>query len=638
MSRPGPGWTIVAALLLLTGAGGRAADEEATPVHAGTRLLHSASLWVEVGDPESDQCRWNQGTRFSPVANILRAQLSHREFVYSPVGGGALGYLGGLPMEFDIGQEAFQPDPPGYNEGANGAPFLKIGVGILRRDSGAYDFSKTYPIIEPARVTVTWQPDRAHFVQTLTGSANGYSCRLEEDVIVKNDRLILRYLLRNTGAKPFTTEQYLHNFLSFSGRTVGPSVRLTFPYDFTTSPAVTAWQPPPKGRTLALASAATVVRIANMIEYTEKVSSVPKIWVYPPQSYAGPHRFMVEHTESQQRVTVEASLPAVYVGLWTTDYQISPEQFLIIKLAPGEEIAYSRTYTFALDGFVRQDGTGDGRVDINDLSLACGSWLTESGAPGWLAACDISSPSDDRIDLRDLSAQARQWRQGDGLPAPLAYWTFDETTGATAHDQRGLHDMTLHNFPADGSQWAAGMSGGGLLCDGADDYAEVTGDFGISDKAPRTITAWIKSSEKPTTNQAILAWGEPAAGRHWLLEVDANRRLRFSCGGGYALATRLVGDTQWHHVAVALDPLVPEAPHVSDIRLYVDTRPQAVYEIAEAALDATESGTLRLGAPFDPNDSQPFPGVLDDVRLYNAALCPANIRQIYTATVPHEAP
>jgi hypothetical protein len=632
MSRLRLAEAVVAGLVLAACAGGPAAGEEATPLHAGTRLLRSGGMLVEIGDPNSGACRWNQGTRFSPVANILRVQFCHREFLYAPVGGGALGYTGGLPMEFDIGQETFQPDPPGYNEGANGTPFLKIGVGILRRDGGAYDFSKSYPVIEAGRITVMWQPDRARFVQTLAGNANGYSCRLEEDVVVKNDRLILKYLLRNTGTRPFTTEQYLHNFLCFSGRSVGPSVRLSFPYNFTTTPAVGPWLPPPPGRVLEVASAATVVRIANTLEYMEKATSVPKIWVYKPEGYAGPERFAVEHMDLQHRVAIEASLPAAYVGLWSTDYQISPEQFLIIKLAPGEEREFTRTYTFRLDGSVPQDATGDGTVDINDLSLTSGAWLTEPGAAGWLAACDVSDPADDRIDLRDLAALARAWRQDEGLPAPVAQWTFDESAGATAHDARARADASLYNFPEDGSQWVAGVSAGGLQCDGTDDYAEAAGDFGIS-KIPRTVTAWVKSSEKPTASQTILAWGAPAAGQHWLLEVDAKRRLRFSCGAGYALATRLIGDTQWHHIAVALDPLVRDQPRMSDIRLYVDARPQPVYEMAEAALDATGGRTLHLGAPFDPSESQPFPGVLDDVRLYDTVLCPAHVRQIYMATL-----
>lgn len=134
------------------------------PVHAGTRILHSGSLVVEVGDPDSPDCRWNRGLRFSPVANIIQVQLNGREFCYAPMSGGALNYLGGLPMEFDIGQESFQTDPPGYNEGANGSSFLKIGVGILRRNSSPYNFSSSYPVVELAHTTTTWQRDRAHFV------------------------------------------------------------------------------------------------------------------------------------------------------------------------------------------------------------------------------------------------------------------------------------------------------------------------------------------------------------------------------------------------------------------------------------------------------------------------------------------
>src|SRR5512147_528937 len=168
MSRAASIWVVATSVLgaLATGP----AQAQPLPVHSGTRILQSGSLVIEVGDPESVECRWNKGLRFSPVANVLRAQLRGQEFLYAPVGGGALSYLGGLPMEFDIGQEAFQPDPPGYNEGKSGDPFLKIGVGILRRDGAAYNFSVNYPVIELARTTVTWQPDRAHFVQTLTGN------------------------------------------------------------------------------------------------------------------------------------------------------------------------------------------------------------------------------------------------------------------------------------------------------------------------------------------------------------------------------------------------------------------------------------------------------------------------------------
>jgi hypothetical protein len=627
-------WRVVSILVVATSlmpilAGGRAQGEP-LPAHAGTRILQSGSLIIEIGDPESPECRWNQGLRFSPVANILRAQLGGQEFLYSPVGGGALTYLGGLPMEFDIGQEAFQPDPPGYNEGASGDPFLKIGVGILRRDAGAYNFSASYPVVERARITVTWQPDRAHFVQTLAGNANGYTCYLEEDVIVKNDRLILEYLLRNTGTKPFTTEQYLHDFLCFSGRPVGPSVRLLFPYEFTTSPDVAPWQPSGRSRGVAAAAGPVYARIGNSIEFMDKASGVPKIWVYKPTEYAGPELCAVEHAETLQRVVVATSIPAAYVGIWTTDYQVSPEQFLQVTLAPGEEARFSRTYVFCIDGFVPQDGTGDGTVNGSDLALLASAWLSRPGAADWQPASDVSSAGDDRIDLSDFAALAGQWRQEAGLPAPIGHWKFDETAGTIAADERGLYPGVLSGFADDNSQWVAG----GLRFDGTDDSLEIDDLPTRAGGGPRTLAAWIRLSERPTANQVILAWGDPAPGRHWQLEVDANRRLRFACGAGFALASRLVGDTQWHHIAVALDALDPARPHVGDLRLYVDAQPQTVYELNEQDLGACTTESLRIGVPDDPTAGTPFNGVLDDLALYDTALSPADIRQVYREAAP----
>ncbi len=98
---------LLSAALLTTAIQTVSAVDNPQPVHAGTRILQSGNMVVEVGDPDSPDCRWNQGLRFSPVANIIRVQLNGLEFCYAPINGGALSYLGGLPMEFDIGQGSF---------------------------------------------------------------------------------------------------------------------------------------------------------------------------------------------------------------------------------------------------------------------------------------------------------------------------------------------------------------------------------------------------------------------------------------------------------------------------------------------------------------------------------------------------
>ncbi|UCF17623.1 MAG: hypothetical protein JSW59_09205, partial [Phycisphaerales bacterium] len=363
------------------------AAENPQPVHAGTRILHSGNLIVEMGDPDSPDCRWNKGLRFSPVANVIRVTLDGRDFCYAPVSGGALGFVGGLPMEFDIGQEAFQPDPPGYNEGSSGTPFVKIGVGILRRNSGAYNFSSNYPVVELAQTTTTWERDRAHFLQTLSGTANGYSYRLEEDVIVKNDSIIMHYVLTNAGTRTFTTEQYLHNFLTFGQRNVGPNYRVYFPYDMTASPAPKQWEPPQyllAGRGYRwVDNNPPMVSLENMILYTQTISSVPKTWIYKPADYLGPDTVAVEQSDIGQRVVIDSSLRSAYIGIWTTSYQVSPEQFVVITLAPGEHAEFTRVYKFSADGSTPNDLTGDKTINANDLSALSSAWLTAPSDPNW---------------------------------------------------------------------------------------------------------------------------------------------------------------------------------------------------------------------------------------------------------------
>jgi Concanavalin A-like lectin/glucanases superfamily len=607
------------------------ANAQNLPVHEGTRVLRSGDLVIEVGDPASEACRWNQGLRFSPVANVLRLQLRGQEFLYSPLGGGQVGWLGGLPMEFDIGQEDFQPDPPGYNEGNSGDPFLKIGVGILTRNGSAYNFSSSYPIVELAETTATWGTDRVRFVQTLTGTANGYAYRLEEDLVVKNDRLIMRYVLENTGTREFTTEQYLHNFLAFSNRSVGPDYRVHFPYAFTASPEVPLWSPP-TSRLRTMAGNPDVVRQGNIVAYLARITSVPKFWIYKPEGYVGRDVFAVEQTGTGQRLTIDTSAPTPYVGIWTTDYQVSPEQFVLLTLAPGQTTAFTRTYAASVDAALTADSTGDGLVNAVDMSNISSAWLSAPGAVNWEPACDVAKPMEDRIDLADLAVLSGQWRRDARNPVPAAHWALDETAGLVAGDRLGRTPGTLHGFTGEGSHWVEGKIGGGLLLDGTDDAVDVTDVPALCRGTTRTVTAWVKTSERSAAPMTILAWQAPGRGLPFSFGLGSGGRLQVTCSGGSAVAQALVGDTRWHHVAAVLDPLESDKPRVSDVRLYVDGQRQNLYDLAEGEISIGCGEEVRIGGSFEPENPHGFGGVLDEMRIFDIALGAADIARIYAET------
>lgn len=598
------------------------------PAHAGTRLLRSGNLTVEVADPDSSACRWNKGLRFSPVASVLRRVRRPR-----------VPLLAGRRR----GPELHRRSTHGvrYRPGGLSARPARVQRGAQRRTlpedrrrhpqarQQSVRLHQELPGRRAVRTATTWQGDRVHFVQTLAGNAQGYRCELEVDLIVKNDRLIMRTVLRNTGTKRFTTEQYIHNFVCFSDRSVGPNVTLSFPYTFTASPSVAPWSPPTRVRGVLAAAAPEIVRIADTILYVQKVASPPKIWITKPQGYTGADLVVAEHLDTGQRLTIEASIPSVYTGIWTTDYQVSPEQFLLMTLAPGEQREFTRTYTFCADGLVPEDATGDGKVDANDLAILSSAWLSTPLSAGWLPAADVYATTPETVDLYDFTALASRWRQEGGLAWPVAHWKLDERAGSAAFDACGGHDGTLIHFATDGSQWVTGEVGGGLDFDGTDDLVEVVAYPGITGQRPRSITAWVKLGLRPGVNETVVAWGTTEAGRYWHLDVDKNRRLRLSCGTGFIVGSgRSVGETQWRHVAAVLSPVAGNSPRVSDVRLYVDGQAQTIYDLSDSPIDTAEESSLRIGASQDPDDPRFFYGVIDDVRIYDSALSMADIRRI----------
>lgn len=601
------------------------------PIHAGTRILQSGSLAVEVGDPDDPNCRWNQGLRFSPVANVIQVRLNGWEFCYAPRDGGQLTFAGGFPMEFDIGQESYQPDPPGYNEGRNGDPFIKVGVGILTRNSAAYNFSSSYPIVELATTTTTWETDRAHFVQTLKGTANGYAYRLEEDVIVKNDSLTMHYVLTNTGTKPFTTEQYLHNFSAFSRRPVGPNYRVKFPYDIEPSPEVKRWEPPtlvPGGRKPVVENKnGPMTLLENTLVYAKAASGVPKIWVTKPEDYLGADSFSVEQSDTGQRMIVDSTWRSAYVGIWTTDYNVSPEQFLIIDLGPGDEAVFTRTYHFFVDGSMRQDCDGDRVVNGRDLACLAGTWLRTPDRGGWDPAGDMSPEPDDHVDLRDLAVLGQTWGRSAIDPQPAAHWALDDGAGLVATDSVAQGHGSLLGFPTDDSQWVEGMVNGALRFDGVDDVVEVADYAGVGGKQARTVTAWFKVPDTPEQVQPLVSWGDDAPGASWVLMIGADGRVRLSNGAGFVAMGERPVDKDWHHVAAVLDPVDPQHPLISDVLLYLDGQRELIHNMVEAEIKTGLGSHLRIGGSLETATST-FTGVIDEVAIYPYALDMTAIRQM----------
>jgi hypothetical protein len=120
----------------------------------------------------------------------------------------------------------------GWDEARPGGTFVKIGVGVLRKDDARYDFVKLYEIVDPGRWTVKKGNDFVEFTQDLADPSSGYSyiyrktARLTEG----EPEMVLEHSLKNTGRRTIQSSVYNHNFLVLDQQPPGPDFAITVPY------------------------------------------------------------------------------------------------------------------------------------------------------------------------------------------------------------------------------------------------------------------------------------------------------------------------------------------------------------------------------------------------------------------------
>ncbi len=252
------------------------------------------------------------------------------------------------------------------------------------------------------------------------------------------------------------------------------------------------------------------------------------------------------------------------------------------------------------------DFTGDGVLNLLDFARLALLWR------GTEPAFDIAPPpnGDGVLDCRDLAGLSRYWMT---YPGVIAYWRLDETQGEVAVDKLGRFDGTAHGSPV----WrpGAGRISGALELDGVDDYIAVGNVLSPADVA-FTIFAWVRGGRP---GAVILSQSsETGSGEAWL-SIDASTGgLMTSMTDGSRITVPLVSDAVisdglWHHIRLVWDG--------SHRYLFVDGK--------EVAADQRVLGKLKFsGAHFylgAGNALQPgafWPGLLDDIRIYNRAVKP----------------
>jgi hypothetical protein len=221
----------------------------------------------------------------------------------------------------------------GFDAGGMGGRFLKIGVGILQRDTDKYDRFHTYPILNQGKRTTTAGKTSIRFYQVVAGDPSGYGYSYTKTVrlLPGKPTLVIEDRLKNTGKKPIDTTVYNHHFMTISPGEDGVELQAPF--------ALTNTRPMPPDVVKFNGARMTYIRgltgqeqvASDLTGFTNAVSD---------------NDFRVTNTKTGYGVRLRADMPVSRLLWWSVPSTMGIEPYMDVKLQPGEEKRWSHTLDY----------------------------------------------------------------------------------------------------------------------------------------------------------------------------------------------------------------------------------------------------------------------------------------------------
>jgi prepilin-type N-terminal cleavage/methylation domain-containing protein len=207
---------------------------------------------------------------------------------------------------------------------------------------------------------------------------------------------------------------------------------------------------------------------------------------------------------------------------------------------------------------------------------------------------------------------------GDNL---ISYWSF-ESASNLGKDFWGSNDGTLVNGPTQ----VDGVIGQALSFDGVDDYVSISTSASLDiDTNPVTMEAWVYPTSVSQSYREIIGRGVRGFNGYGLNLNTDKINLGYH-GGGSLNSVATLNANQWYHVVGIING--------ASSKIYIDGKVDntiGTVDIKASIYNATIGAFIT--AP--PNTyGYYFPGFIDEVRIYNAALTAQEIQKHYVESAP----
>ena len=220
-------------------------------------------------------------------------------------------------------------------------------------------------------------------------------------------------------------------------------------------------------------------------------------------------------------------------------------------------------------------------------------------------------------------------------------WKLDEGSGTSAADASGSgNNGTLVNSPT----WTTGKINGALSFNGVNNYV-VTPAVNLSGSRSASVSLWVNRAYNKTGGHALFESSpninasttgfmlfpddtSVCSGGGMLVGLRGNAGENLKC---YAQPTSGV----WHHLVVVFDK---SQNALNEVNLYLDGVLQTAQAQPSSSDNTNSFGTNPLYLMCRGGIGDFCSGIIDDFRLYNRSLSPAEVQQLYalgsTSTPP----
>jgi hypothetical protein len=223
----------------------------------------------------------------------------------------------------------------GFDEAKVGGTFIKIGVGVLRKDEPKYDYVKQYEIVDHGKWTVQRHHDSVEFTQELTDPSSGYGYVYRKTVrlIEGKPEMVLEHSLKNTGRRAIQSAAYDHNFLVLDKQPPGPDFTISVPFQIRT--------PEPLSQQFA------EIR-GNQFVYLKVLQNEDMVQTLLQGFGDSPHdnEIRIENRKVGAGMRITGDHPLSKLNLWSIRAVLSLEPFISMAVEPGGEFTWKMSYEY----------------------------------------------------------------------------------------------------------------------------------------------------------------------------------------------------------------------------------------------------------------------------------------------------